>query len=100
MESLDLDRGHDRFARPQWQPHLGQVVTHDLDRHTLDHFDVVPRRVLRRQQAETCAAAGLNAVDMPGKRLPMQRVNPDLGRLTGAHEANLVFFVAISAAYR
>jgi hypothetical protein len=59
------------------------MVKHDLDRHALDHFDVVARCVFRRQQAETRAAAGLNAIDVPSKGLPMQRVNPDLDRLAG-----------------
>ena len=45
----------------------GGLIEYDLDRYALHDLDVIAGRILRRQQAERGAAAGLNAVDVAGE---------------------------------
>ena len=43
---------------------VGTGVEHNLDRHALHDFHIVARSILRRQQAEACAAGASDAVDL------------------------------------
>ena len=74
---------HDRHAGPE--QHVGRPIEHDLDRHALDDLDVIAGRVLRRQQAERGAAAGLDAVDMAFELAAGIGVDGDLDWIAGPY---------------
>ncbi len=60
--SFGPDRRHHRHAGAE--QYVGRLVEHDLHRHALHDLDEIAGGVLRRQQAEGGAAAGLDAVDL------------------------------------
>ena len=66
--SSHLHGRHDRHARAELD--VRRPVEHDLDRHALHDLHVIAGGVLRRQQAEGRAAAGLDAVDVAVKLRP------------------------------
>ncbi len=70
---------------------LRLLIEHNFYRHALHDFDEIAGRVFRRQQAETRAAAGLNAVDVAVQSARGIRVHFHLCRLPGAHVSELCF---------
>ena len=58
-------RRHHRHAGAE--QYVGRFVKEDLHRHALNDFDEIAGRVLRRQQTEGGAGAGLNGVDVAGE---------------------------------
>src|SRR5260221_7428452 len=87
--SAHLHARHHRHARAERATRVERIVEHDLDGDALHHLDVVARRILRRQQAEGGAAAGLEACDMAVEGLFRIGVDADVDRLPGAHEVEL-----------
>ena len=86
---IDPNRRHDRHAEGQEPIDLGGLVEDDLHRHALHHLDVVAGGVLRRQQAEAGAGAGLQTVDMAAQRPVGIGVDGDLDRLARPHVGKL-----------
>ena len=62
---FDLHPGCHRHARAEHITVVGRVVEDDLHRDALDDLHVIAGGVLRREQAERGAGAGLEAVDVP-----------------------------------
>ena len=75
----------------QWA--VGIAVEHDLDRHPLHDLDVVAGRVLRRQQREGGAAAGLEALHLAAEDMAGICVDIDVDRIADPHLADLGFLV-------
>src|SRR5262245_44452684 len=65
------------------------TIEDDLDGHALHDLHPVPGRVLRGQQLEARAGAGLNAVDSPPQGLVRIGIDPDLRGLTDPHAREL-----------
>jgi hypothetical protein len=68
---------------------IGRRVEHDLNRHALYHLDVIAGGILRRQQVESGAAPGFEAVDVTTKDVVRIGVDADLDRLADAYMIEL-----------
>ena len=67
------------------------LIERDLDRHALHDFDEVAGRVFRRQQTETRAAPGLDAIDVAAQRARRIGVDFHFRRLPRPHVSELRF---------
>src|SRR5262245_7352116 len=80
------DYGHPWAEQMVWG---GEVVEDDLDGNALHHLDEVAGGVLRRQQAETPAGAGLDAIHTPSEASGAIGIDRDLDRLPRAYVSQL-----------
>src|SRR6266516_6537126 len=62
FELIHANVGLNGHSRPEHHAAGSSVVEHNLDRHALHDLDIVACRILRREQAEPRACAGLNAI--------------------------------------
>src|SRR6266699_5923912 len=91
--SFHLDLRHNGHAGRQhvlWIDLIG--FKNNLHRDALDNLDIVAGRILRREQAESRAGAGLNAVHVPVKSFVRISVHGDLSRLAWTHFSYLALF--------
>src|SRR5512145_460728 len=78
MSLREEHRGDDGHPDPQDMAGVFSLREDDLDRDPLDDLDVVPRRVLRREEGEGGAGPRHDAVHRPAERLSGIGVHVDL----------------------
>src|ERR1043166_6274978 len=92
-KSLDLHLWHRRHARRQQMLRIDLTGLKDnLHRHPLHDFHVTSRSVLRWNQTETRAGAGLDTIDVRFKNFVRVSIDRDLDRFAGTDTSNLALF--------
>src|SRR5439155_14094788 len=91
IDSLDVDLGFDRHSRTQSVIVVLAGVQIDAHRNALNHLHIIPRGVLRRQQAESGPAGAADCLQFAGV-FSTEGVDAELDALAGFHAAELSLF--------
>src|SRR3954468_20415033 len=85
--SSHANRGNDRHAWTKRQ--IRELVKHDLHRYALHDLDEVACSVLRREKAESRAAARLNTIHMAMEWMGRIGIDRNVDGLSGPHFGKL-----------